>query len=171
MLKLFLSALLVLRSVKGNCSEGCLKCSVQTNTCLFCDFSNNYFINVENICEKKEVLNCTQINFDGTCLECIKDYFPYEGECKEVSIKIGNCEVMKNPIECLYCKTGYYFANQKCTEVPNVINNCLFYSNTGTTCERCEEKAFLYIDKRYCVYLEAFEGCAVWSQINCKNCL
>ncbi len=78
---------------------------------------------------------------------------------------------MKNPIECKYCKSGYYFEGQICTPIQTKIDNCKYYSSTGNTCEICEEKAFLYIDKRYCIFLENFDGCAVWSQINCKNCL
>ena len=153
------------------CLEGCLKCDPITDSCLFCDFLNNYHLKEGN-CAKKTIENCQRINHKGECIECIKEYAPYEGTCKKVAFPVEHCVLMKNPIDCQFCETGYYYDNNACVPVFEEIDNCLYYTNDdSTTCARCNENAFLYLDKRYCVYLEDFEGCGVWTQIFCKTCI
>ena len=163
--------LIITEKTNQICLEGCLKCNPITDTCLFCDFQNNYYLKEGN-CAKKTIENCQRMNHKGECIECLKEFAPYEGACKKVTFQVKHCITMKNPIDCEFCQTGYYYNNNACVAVPEEIDNCKYYSNEdGTTCAQCNEDAFLYLDKRYCVYLEDFEGCAVWTQIFCKSCI
>ena len=154
------------------CMEGCLKC--REKKCLFCDFLLGYFLTESGYCKKGETTNCQQVNYDGKCLVCVQNYFPQsDGTCAEVAEaeRVENCAIYGENSVCAYCQKDHYLATDSCVAVENKIDNCALYSNSGKNCEVCESGSFLYIDKKYCIYLESFRGCAFWSQLHCNSCI
>lgn len=84
---------------------------------------------------------------------------------------MANCDIYDNSQKCIYCKEDHFLNSGLCEAVLDTIDNCLYYSSSGDSCEVCKEGSFLYIDKKYCIFLENFDGCAFWSQLHCSSCV
>jgi hypothetical protein len=166
-LKAFLVATLIRHSLE-QCLEGCLRCAIGENKCLFCDTPQNWVLR-NGRCEKVIIQNCKVLSTNGACSECDKGYYPHDGLCVFSFAPFENCEVMKNATDCKYCASDFYLVNSTCTKVENIIDNCLYYSDEGV-CARCNAQSFLFIDQRYCVPVTDPPNCVSFTQIQCSQC-
>ena len=160
---------LLLISINSLCMEGCLKCDITTGNCLFCDLTNNFYLSEEG-CVKGEDINCQTLNLDGTCHQCVTDFYPTETSCQPVETKITNCLSYDVSQGCRLCEPDHYLTGGLCEAVSNPIPNCIQYDQFGETCVKCNKGTFLYIDRLNCITLNSDPSCMSYSQITCKTC-
>lgn len=156
--------------VFSDCSTGCLKCNTTSSQCLFCDFTVNYTLNSEGGCKSTIIENCLSLSVLGICNQCKAGYYAYGVSCLAVETPVEHCDFYLNGTSCKYCIEGYFLQNGACVAVSNTINNCRYYSSDSNTCDVCHSGTFLYIDKRYCIYIPQVPLCAAYTQVKCRRC-
>ena len=129
MIKAILVALFLIVGIQSQCREGCLRCDIKRNKCLFCDISLNYRT-LKGQCIKTVIDNCLFISSDGNCLKCAQNYFLDTNTLRCIALPeesiIAQCEEYLSLEECRLCTTGFYPKNKTCLKVnrdgePNLL--------------------------------------------------
>jgi hypothetical protein len=64
-----ISILMTIQQVSLNCTQGCLKCNLETEECMICDLKNNFILDVNGICQKVIIKDCQYLNSTGSCIK------------------------------------------------------------------------------------------------------
>ncbi|KAL4507650.1 hypothetical protein ABPG73_012338 [Tetrahymena malaccensis] len=163
----------------SQCSEGCLKCTSQNNSCQICDSSKNYYLNVqlgecffcdvlngfcnyENSCQKcyKGCSSCTTPS-QQYCITCIENYYQ---DSTNICQEILNCDLAQQN-KCMKCKNGYFLKPNglcypcqigciTCESETKCItcdtqNQYAFQDQIQTNCQLCNQSGY-FIQNNVC---------------------
>lgn len=172
-LKLILTILLVLTTIKSECGEGCLKCDIKRNKCIFCDPKENYKT-IRGNCIKAKNENCAISSLDGNCLHCKEKYFLdlYTFRCVEIPKEgtVMNCLEYVGNNRCSKCEDSFFLNREnECMELSSPISNCEVYKSSDE-CILCEKGYLLGIDYKTCEEPSKLDNCGRYTQLKCVSC-
>ena len=113
--------------------DKCQKCSINT--------MQTY----EGYCEDlpSGINGCIQYSEKVECINCNKDRYLEDGECKVVNVLIENCRFYYGQGNCKTCMDKYFLTNNECLLA--IAKNCKTYTDIAT-CNECEETRGLVLD-------------------------
>ncbi|ELP87476.1 protein serine/threonine kinase, putative [Entamoeba invadens IP1] len=128
--------------------------SFYEDTCLLCDYVNNYYINRNGLCIK--TLHSSIVSFDSV-ISCEDGYHLVGNECRKCVTGCAKCDSYR----CFQCADTYTMMN---------TNNCLLshcLKQEGDMCTECESEYAITVQGR-CVF--QIEHCVVMGMLNCLQC-
>lgn len=114
-ISILVSLLIFLMTYFSKCSNGCLKCNLETKKCLFCDITSNYILE-DGKCILLQYENCILYDINGECIRCKEKFYLNERNCVSVSEAklIDKCLFYRNEDFCEQCEEKYFFNDGKC---------------------------------------------------------
>ena len=166
--------------INENCSL-CFQYVLDDNGYKICSFCLDNYINksIECICDKGYTLidqykcetcpdNCKVCDKDKTCIECMKGYTLFNGECY-AHCSIEGSGGSGGVINCNSCKKGYQLIDNECIKCPNNCLNC----TDNINCIICD-KYFGLNNENKCIpcpeHCEKCEWNSEYEKLTCLEC-